>query len=70
VPSICYQINLQCGFGGGKVYTAIFTKAVEHLRTFSEDAFILRVQHLIELVNFWPGNLWQPCTSNHSKAQA
>jgi hypothetical protein len=70
VPSIYYQINLQCGFGGSKVYTAIFAKAAEPLLTFSGDAFILRVQRLIELLNFWLGNLWQPCTSNHSKAQA
>jgi hypothetical protein len=69
VPSIYCQINLQRGFGS-EIHIAFFTKAAEHLRTFSGDAFILRVQRLIELLNFWLDNLWQPCTSNHSEAQA
>lgn len=30
-PSICYQINLQRGFGGGEVYTVFFTKALDKL---------------------------------------
>lgn len=30
-PSICYQINLQQGFGGGEVYTAFFTRALDAL---------------------------------------
>lgn len=42
-------------------------KAAEHLRTFSEDAFILRIKHLIDLLNSGSGNLWKIGTGNHSK---
>ena len=30
-PPACYQVNLQRGFGGGEVYTAFFTRALEAL---------------------------------------
>jgi glycosyltransferase involved in cell wall biosynthesis len=30
-PAACYQVNLQRGFGGGEVYTAFFTHALEAL---------------------------------------
>ena len=29
MPRVCYQVNLQRGFGGGEVYTAFFTEALQ-----------------------------------------
>ena len=31
MPPVCYQVNLQRGFGGGEVYTAFFAHALEAL---------------------------------------
>ena len=29
MPPVCHQVNLQRGFGGGEVYTAFFTEALQ-----------------------------------------
>lgn len=74
MTQVCYQVNLQRGFGGGEVYTAFFTRALDMLgvRTvlyahrdapswetrLPASATVIRVERIDEIVQHLPS---RPC---------
>ncbi len=74
MPRVCYQVNLQRGFGGGEIYTAFFADALQALgvqtvlfahrdASFWEshlpsDAKVVRVSEIEEILGHLPA---RPC---------